>query len=466
MKTSSALTSGCQDFAELTAKLKMVDPNAAFVDVGSAEHWVCIPEGRCEQNVRQFGAFTCELYAIRDWLLEHSVRSVAMESTGVYWICLYQVLEDAGLKVSMVNARALKNVKGRPKTDKHDAQWGQRLHSYGLLRPSFRPQREICAIRSLWRMREQLVRDASRCIQRMHKALHEMNVLLPKVISDITGKTGLAIIKAILDGERDPVVLAKLRDRRIRRSEQDIVRALQGDYRSEQLFLLQAALKQYEFLGAQLADYDRQIKQRLGELPTVRTLTDEERSANQKAHLSDLRRRHNVPSFDARSLQQELTGMDLSAIPGLSSSLCLCILFETGLDMSKWPTEKHFASWLGLSPNPRISAGRDLGTRTKKCASHASRHFRQAATSVSHSHGHLGDFFRRMRARHGGAHAVTATAHKIAVIFYKMLANSEPYHKVDQTEYRERVRQHQIRNLEKRARRLGYRLTLPATGTE
>jgi transposase len=454
-----------QEIEVLNEKLKMINAHAAFVDIGSGEHWVCIPEGCCEGNVRKFGAFTCELYAIRDWLVEHGVDSVAMESTGVYWIPLYQILEDAGIEVCMVNAKALKSVKGRPKTDKHDCQWGQRLHSYGLLRPSFRPAREICAIRSIWRMREQAVRDAGRCIQRMQKALHEMNLLLPKVVSDITGKTGMAIIKAILAGQRNPEELAKLRDHRIKRSQKDIARALQGDYRPEQIFLLQSALNQYEFIIQQLGSYDREIEQRLDQLPNKHTVGAEERAANQKAHLRDVRRNRNTPAFDSRSISHQLTGVDLAAIPGLSSSLSMCILFETGLDMTKWPTGKHFSSWLGLSPNPRISAGRDLGTTTKKCSSRAARYFRHAATSLTHSQCYLGDFYRRMRARHGGAHAITATAHKLALVFYNMLQTGEPFQGLDPVQYREAVRQRQILNLQKRAQKLGFDLVPNSTNT-
>lgn len=454
-----------QEAEKLNAKLKMVNPDAAFVDVGSGEHWVCIPEDRCPENVRRFGAFTRDLYAIRDWLLEHDIASLAMESTGVYWIGLYQVIEDAGIEVCLVNARELKNVKGRPKTDKLDCQWGQRLHSYGLLRASFRPGREICAIRSIWRMREQAVRDAARSVQRMQKALHEMNLLLPKVVSDITGKTGMAIIKAILAGEHDPQTLARLRNHRVKCSEADVARALQGDYRPEQLFLLQAALDHYEFILRQLARYDQEIDQRLGALPAQRTLTPEERSANDKAHARDRNHRQSTPAFDARSRAHELTGVDLAAIPGLSASLSLCILFETGLDMTRWPTAKHFASWLGLSPNPRISAGRDLGTRTKKCASHAAGHFRNAASSLTNAHCHIGDFYRRMRARHGGAHAITATAHKLAVTFYNMVRDGEQFRQIDRTAYQEAIRAQQVKNLQRRAERLGFQLAPKASTT-
>lgn len=447
-----------QDRQTLSSKLSMINPDAAFVDIGSGEHWVCVPEDRCGDNVRQYGAYTCDLYAIRDWLTEHGISSVAMESTGVYWINLYQVLEDAGLEVCLVNARDLKMVKGRPKTDKLDCQWGQRLHSYGLLRASFRPAREICAIRSIWRMREQAVRDMSRCIQRMCKALYEMNVLLPKVVSDITGKTGLAIIQSILAGQRDPRVLAAYRDHRCKKSEEEIAKALEGDYRSEQIFLLQAALDQYEFIARQIASYDGEIERRTGQLPVKRTLTDEERKVNAAALARDRSKSNNAVSFDARSAAHELTGVDLAAIPGLGSSLCLCLLFETGTDMTKWPSEKHFASWLGLSPNPNVSAGRNLGTRTKKCASNAAGYFRAAATSLARSHCHLGDFFRRMRARHGGAHAVTATAHKLAVLFYNLISRGEQYRQIDQSAYRDMIREQRINNLKKRAGKLGFLL--------
>lgn len=317
-------------------------------------------------------------------------------------------------------------------------------------------------MRSIWRMREQTVRDAGRCIQRMQKALHEMNLLLPKVVSDITGKTGMAIIKSILDGQRDPVMLAKLRDHRIKSSEEQIARALDGDYRSEQIFLLSAALAQYEFLIGQLQVYDRELEERLGKMPRKQSLSEDERTVSGKRSAREQSRNHNAPSFDTCSITHELTGVNLSAVPGLSSTLSLCILLETGLDMNKWPTAKHFASWLGLSPNPRISAGRNLGTRTKKCASRAARYFRNAATCLTHSHCYLGDFYRRIRARHGGIHAITATAHKLAVIFYQLVNKGEAYQEIEQSAYQQAVRDQQIKTLHKRAAKLGFELT-PAT---
>ena len=439
-------------------RLEMINPDASFIDVGSFEHWVCIPENRLDKNVRQFGAVTLNLYEIRDWLLSYKIRSVAMESTGIYWIALYEILEAAGLEVCLVNARDLKSVKGRPKTDKLDCQWGQRLYSYGLLKASFRPPKEICAIRSLWRMRGQLVQDTSRTIQRMQKALHEMNVLLPKVVSDITGKTGMLIIKSILSGERDPVKLAHLKDRRVRANEEEIAEALRGDYRTDQIYLLSKAVEHYEFMQKQLTDFDTEVKQNLDKLDKRTEIKEATRTANAKEHRKYKKRYANAPSFDSRSMVHEVLGIDPACIPGLSSTLILGILLETGLDLSKWASKKHFCSWMGLCPNPNISAGKDLGTRTKKCANRAARHFRIGAMSLTKSHCYLGDFYRRMRARHGGAHAITATAHKLAAIFYTLVKNGESYKEIDPIEYKKAIQEIRIEHLKKRATKLGFEL--------
>lgn len=439
-------------------RLEMINPNAAFVDIGSGEHWVCIPPSRGENHVRWFGAFTKDLRDIRDWLLENGVTSVAMESTGVYWINLYTVLEEAGLEVLLVNARELKNVKGRPKTDKLDAKWGQRLHSYGLLRGSFRPEAVICAIRDIWRMREKTVENISQAANRMGKALYEMNVLLPKVVTDITGKTGMSIIRAIVDGERNPEVLSRFRDPRCKKSQKAIAAALDGNYRDDRIFCLGMALNHYQFLLGQLELYDAEIDKRVSDLPIVRELSEDEKEANQAAHASDRKKYSNTPAFDARTAAHELTGVDIAAVPGFSATLSLCVLFETGLDMEKWPSAEHFASWLGLCPNIKRSAGRYMSTSTKKCASHAASYFRQAAVCVSRSQTTFGDFFRRMRARHGGAHAVTATARKLAVLVYTLLKNKEQYKELDRSTYQKAVLEQRKKNLEKRAAKLGFKL--------
>ena len=350
-KNTSKTTNG-QSQRYAGSALPAIEPDAAFVDIASGEHWVCIPQERSEHNVRRFEAFTRDLHAIRDWLLEQGIRVVGMESTGVYWINLYQILEDAGMEVGVVNARDLKYVKGRPKTDKLDCQWGQRLLCCGLLRSSFRPSGEICQMRAIWRMREQRVKDASRSLQRMHKALYEMNLLLPKVVSDIGGKTGMAIIEAILDGGRDPVELAKLRDHRVKCDEQTIAKALEGDYRPEQIFLLGKALEQYRYLIEGLGDYDREIAQRLKKMPSKAVVDNQLRKDNLMLMRRAKQKSRTSPRIDSISCAHELCGVDLTAIPGLGAALPLSLLLETGTNMTEWPTSKHFCSWLGLSPIP------------------------------------------------------------------------------------------------------------------
>jgi transposase len=438
--------------------------NAAFVDVGSGEHWVCA--GDDEADTRRFGAYTDELRAIRDWLLERGVEVVAMESTGVYWINLYQVLEDAGLEVGLVNARDLKYVKGRPKTDRLDCQWGRRLLSCGLLRYSFRPVREICEIRAIQRMRAQCVEDATRALQRMNKALCEMNLLLRKVVSDIVGVTGTAIIEAILAGERDPVRLAELRDRRIRKSKAEIARALDGHYRPEQLFLLGQAWGQYRFLVGSLAEYDRAIEERLARLPSITEVDEELRVLNRKEIVRAGQKSDKAPVYDAITHAHRICGVDLSRVPGIGPGQCLPLVLEIGTDMSKWPTYKHFCSWLGLSPNPRKSAGKDLGTRTKKCSSRAAAIFRQAASSVSRSDCFLGEFYRRMRAKKGGAEAITATAHRIAKIAYLMIARQREYLEPDRQVHHEQIARRRLKSLQRQAKKLGLELVPQAQDSQ
>lgn len=435
--------------------LESLQPLSAFVDVGSGEHWVCVPQDLCEGNVKRFEAYTDDLRAIRDWLLELGVKTVAMESTGVYWINLYQILEDAGLEVGVVNARDLKYVKGRPKTDKLDCQWGQRLLSCGLLRSSFRPVQEICEIRAILRMRGQRVEDASRALQRMNKALYEMNLLLRKVVADIAGATGIAIIEAILAGERDPGKLAKRRDHRVRKTQAEIARALDGDFRDEQIFLLGQAYRQYRFLVDGLPEYDKAIAERLEALPSKAEVGEADRAASRKLAIRAAQKSDKAPAIDSITYAHRICGVDLSRIPGIGAGLCLPLLAETGTDMTRWPTVKHFSSWLGLSPSPRMSAGKDLGARTKKCASHAANSFRQAAASVSRSDSCLGEFFRRMRARKGGAEAVTATAHKIAAIYYLTIRRGEQYVEPDKSLYLESVMRRRLRNLRRQAEKLG-----------
>ena len=342
-------------------QLEMINPNAAGIDVASEEMWGCVPADRAESNIRTFGAFTCDLYEIADWLTDCGVTSVAMESTGIYWIPLYQVLEEREFEVCLVNARQMKNVSGRPKTDRLDCSWIQRLHSYGLLMPSFRPDDEICQLRSLLHHRDALIRSAARDIQHMQKALHQMNLLLDKVISDITGVTGTAIIEQMLAGERDPAALAKLRDCRVRATEDEIIKALQGDYRDEHLFVLRQAYEAYQFTQQQIATCDDKAETWLKQTEKAIDIREHplptEKTRRKKG-------RDNDPSYDARSYVYEIYGVDLTQIPGVGASTIQTLLAEVGRDLTKWSTAKQFTSWLGLCPNLKRSGGKDQSSQT------------------------------------------------------------------------------------------------------
>ncbi len=442
----------------LEQQLEMINPNAAGIDVASEEMWVCVPPDRAketESTVRKFGAFTCDLHAIADWLTECRVTTVAMESTGIYWIPLYQVLETRGFTVCLVNARQMKNVSGRPKTDRLDCRWIQRLHSYGLLMPSFRPPDEICHLRSLLRHREALIRGAARHTQHMQKALHQMNLLLDKVISDITGVTGTAILEHILAGERDPVTLAGLRDCRIRATEDDIVKALQGDYREEHLFVLQQAYEAYQFAHTQIAACDRKVEAWLKK-------TEKRIDVRQHPLPDSTRRRKtardNEPAYDAQSYAYEIYGVDLTQIPGIQASTIQTLLAEVGRDLTKWPTEKHFTSWLGLCPNLKRSGGKDYSSQTRKVQSRAARALRLAARTLRNSKSALGAFYRRLRGRIGPAKALTATARKLAVIFYKMVTEGKTYTDLGEDYYQKQQTQRYLNRLKKQAKLFGFDL--------
>ena len=448
-----------EDFERLCDGLSMVNPRAAGIDIASGEHWVCVPRGTDDDHVRRFEAYTRDLYAIRDWLLANKIETVAMESTGVYWIPLYGILEEAGLECYLVNARDMKSVKGRPKTDRLDSEWLQRLHSYGLLRGSFQPESEIREMRDIWRMRSQLDRDASRCVQRMQKALHTMNVLLPKVVSDITGVTGMSIIRAIVRGETSPEELARLRNPRVQRPHSEFVEALRGEYRPEQVFLLGKFVEQYDFLQSQMYEYDAEIEKYAAKLEKAALeLTDAQRETHEKASQRSRTKYKKAPRFNVHSWAHGATGVDLTRLPGFDSIAVLGVLLEVGIDLSAWKTVGEFCSWLGLCPLDKKSAGKNLGSRTKKCKNRAAGYFRMAASTLRNSRNPLGTFFRRMQLRHDTAHAITATAHKLAKIFFLMVTRGTEYREPDMETYRAQLREREIRRLEKRARRLGYSL--------
>lgn len=435
----------------LPPQLKRVNLDAAGIDIGAEEHWAAVPPGRNTegQDVRRFGAFTGELCALADWLKQCGIQTVAMESTGVYWIPLYELLVERGFEVLLVDARQAKNVPGR-KTDVLDCQWLQELHTYGLLRGAFRPVDQVCILRSYLRQRSMLVSYASHHIQHMQKALEQMNLKLSHVVSDITGLTGMGIIKAILSGERDPVKLAKLRDPRCKSSEATVARALEGHYREEHLFTLQQAVELVEFYQQQMTACDRQIEACLQQF--------EEKSSETPVTTRRRKRRRGI-AFDARSYLYRMTGIDLTQIDSIEGNTALTVISEIGLDMSRWPTEKHFGSWLGLAPGSKVSGGKRLSGRTKPSANRAAAALRLAAQSLNQSQSALGAYFRRLKARLGAPKALTAAAYKLARIVYRMLKYGAGY--VDQGEavYEGRYRDRLLRNLKRRAAELGFQLT-------
>jgi transposase len=441
--------------AKKNEKLPVVHANAAGIDVGSQEHWVCVPENRDGEPIRKFGAFTCDLYAIADWLKECGIETIAMESTGVYWIPLYQILEQRGFEVFLVNAAHVKNVPGRSKTDRIDCQWIQKLHSFGLLSASFRPDEEICELRALLRHRDNLIQMSAMHVQHVHKSLHQMNVLLDKVVSDVTGVTGLRILDAILSGQRDPLILAQLRDPRIRASEDEIVKALEGDYRKEHLFTLKQALASYKYTRRQIIQCDKEVEKLLKRLKKkVNAQTDPPPSPM----ASHKKPKGNEPSFDLRTYLYELLGVDATRIPGFQASTVQTLVSEAGVDMNKWESEKHFASWLGLCPDPYVSGGKVIKRRTKKCQSRAALALRRAATTLLHSPTWLGAFYRRMRTRLGAQKAITATAHKLAVVYYWMVKRGTEYKELGQDYYAKHHRARTVNRIRQQARKLGYDL--------
>jgi transposase len=388
------------------------------------------------------------LYAIAAWLRQCQVTTVAMESTGVYWIPLYDLLEREGFQVLLVDPRQVQRAPNRPKTDVHDCQWIQRLHSLGLLTAAFRPEEPIRVWRAYQRHRATLIEDAGRHLQRIEKALEQMNVKLPEVVSDITGVTGMGIVRAIVRGERDPQALAKLRDHRCKASAETIARALQGTWQPEHLFALQQSLALYDYYHDQIRDCDRVIETHLQgmALPEVPPLAPTRRVR---------RRKDNEVTFDARQRLHHVAGVDLTAIEGIEERTALVVLSEIGIDMSRWPSEKHFGSWLGLAPNPKKSGGRVKSSATRPGVNRAAQALRLAAKNLQRSQSALGAFFRRIAARRGLAKAITATAYKLARIIYAMLQHGMAYVaqglETYETAYRERV----VRQIKRKAAALG-----------
>jgi len=434
---------------ELPPQLEQVNLNAAGIDIGSEFHFVAVPPDRDKQPVRRFGTFTPDLEALADWLQACGVDTVVMESTGVYWIPLFELLESRGFEVLLVDPRRLKTVPGR-KTDVADCQWCQQLHTFGLLSGAFRPAEEIAVLRSYLRQRAMLLQYAAQHIQHMQKALQQMNVRLDKVLSDITGLTGMMIIDAILAGERDPQKLAELRDERCKKDEETIAKALQGNWREEHLFSLRQAVLLYRAYHTEIQECDRKIEQHLS------TMTDKSGGTTLPPK-PRLRTRHrNEPAFDSRNAVHRMTGVDLTRIDGIDGHTALKVISEIGTDMSCWKTVKHFTSWLGLCPGNKRSGGRNISGRTKPCANRAARALRLAAFGLHRSQSALGAFLRRMKARLGAPKAITATAHKLARLIYFALTKGMEYVDKGAAWYEAQFQKRLLNSLQTRALQLGY----------
>ncbi len=443
-----------QRSSKVSRNLTMLNPNAAGIDVGASEHYVAVPAERDEQPVRCFGAFTEDLHRLAQWLRQCGVRTVAMESTGVYWIPLYQILEDYGFVVKLVNARHVKHVPGR-KSDVQDCQWLQQLESFGLLSGSFRPEAKICILRSYMRQRQMLISNASRHIQQMQKALTQMNLKLHQVISDLSGQTGMRIVRAILQGERDRLKLAALKDPHIKSSLSTIAKSLEGDYRAEHLFALRQALELYDYHQQKIAECDQEILKEMQSL--------ESRAAPGSVPPPPLKRkgrsRHNLIPYDSRAELYRIMGVDLTRIDGLNEGTVQLILSELGLDVcKKWPTEGQFSSWLGLSPNNEISGGKVLRRGTRKVVNRVANALRICAESLLNSKSALGAYARRMRAKRGSQIAIGATANKLARLIYRTLTYGQEYTDIGQEKYETKYRENLIKSLQKRARHLGFQL--------
>ncbi len=430
------------------ASLPVVHPHAAAVDVHSDNHVACVGPGR----VRTFGACSADLHALADWFRAEGVTSVVLESTGVYWIPLFELLESRGFEVFLIEPSQASHCGARPKTDRLDCQWLQRLHACGLLRPSFRPPGAVLALRGYWRQRQMLVRYASHHVQHMQKALEQMNVKLTEVVSSITGVTGTAIIAAILAGERDPARLAALRHERCARDEAEIARALEGTWRPEHLFALKQASDLYQYLHRQVDECDARIAEELDRLP--------DRSGGEPVAPRPRRRgrKANDVRFDAPAKLARAIGVDLTAIEGIDATTATVILAELGGDVGRFPSEKHFASWLGLCPRTDRSNKTERRRTPRKGKNRVGQALRMAAQAAGRTATATGQFYRRIKGRIGGRGAITATAHKLSRLVYRLLRHGEEYVSRSLAEYEAEVRRKQERSLRRKARSLGYEL--------
>jgi transposase len=445
--------------------LEVVHPDAAGIDIGNASHFVGVPPNRDAQPVREFGSWTADLHRMAAWLKQCRIRTVALQSTGVFWIAVLEVLEAEGLEVYLVNARGTKNLPGR-KSDVQECQWLMKLHTYGLLRNSFRPPEEIRAVRTVWRQRERLVQEGARAIQQMQKALTSMNVQLANVVSDISGVTGMAIIRALLAGVRDPWQLAQLRDHRIAASEEEIAHSLAGNWREDVLFELRQVVEAYDFYQQQLRACDQELKKYLAAIPDrkaeeggqAQVAPGEATTALSPAPCRSKNRRRNHPDFDLAPELKRTLGVDLTTIDGIDILTAQVILAEVGPDLSAFPSESHFAAWLQLSPRRDISGGKVIRHLKSEGGNRVAMALRMAAQSLSRSDSYLGARYRSLRARLGGLRAVKAMARYLACLIYRLLTRGQAYVDRGAAHYESKRKERQKLALQKTAAELGYRL--------
>jgi transposase len=438
--------------------LPAIHPNAAGIDIGADEMVVAVPVDRDVQPVRMFSIFTTDLHKLLAWLLACGIDTVALESTGVYWIPLYELLEQHGITPYLVNGRHVKTVPGR-KSDWNDAQWLQKLHALGLLQASFRPDGEMVALRTMVRYRAELIQHRAPHVLHMQKAMQQMNLHLERVLNDITGATGQRILRAIVGGERDPVVLAQHRNPGCKASTETIAKALTGTWKDELLFVLEQSLVLYDAYTAQISICDTRIAQMLAAMESRGTPEAPLPDVPPRKDGSRVKRAKNTPLPETRAQFARLIGVDLVAVMGMAASSVQTIITEIGTDMSRFPSAKHCCSWLGLAPHNDISGGKVLRSRTRKVVNRAAQAFRQAAQAVARSDSGLGAYYRSMRARKGPQQAVVATAHKIARIVYHLLKYGEAYEPERAEEYDRKRQEREVRTLARRASKLGYTLT-------
>ena len=439
--------------------LKHINLNAAGIDVGDSQMYVAVPEDRDEQFVRVFGTFTRDLLSIAQWLKDCHITTVAMESTGVYWIPLFEILVEHGFDVLLVDARKIKNVSGR-KTDIQDCQWIQQLHTYGLLHGSFIPEQNMRALRDMVRHRANLLRYRASHVQHIQKILQQMNIKLTNVISDITGTTSMHILRAIVAGKTDPTYLSSFRDPHCKKSQTEIELSLQGNYRTEYIFQLKQMLDLYDYYSSLVVQLDAQTETMYAHLPSLVNQKDRPlKPLKRNVH----KKNKNAPTFDLRTQLYRICGVDLVQVDGLNTSTVQDIITDIGTDMSKWKTSKHFCAWLRLAPNNKITGGKVFLSHTPKSKNKANKALRLAAFSLANAKCALGAFYRRIRAKYGAPMANIATAHKLARIIYKMLKDKVDYVDLGENYYNENYKARLIRNLNDKAKSLGFQLIPTAT---